>query len=233
MDRLLELQRIDSGLDRRTSRRAEIEAGGEVGVARSNLEEAERRLGELRLSLDSLERAQRRLESDVDAFTSKAADEEKRLYDGSVVNTKELEAVQAEIRSARERKARTEDDLLERMERREELEADIQVAQTEANAAREGLEAVGADAARELEVIANSLATRVAERDGIVAEIDEELLELYDDLRRQKKGIGVAALEDGVCQGCHQKLSPLELDRLKKVEGIKRCNYCRRILVSV
>ena len=60
---------------------------------------------------------------------------------------------------------------------------------------------------------------------------DPELLELYEDLRRQKKGVGVAALVDGVCQGCHEKLSAVELDRLKRTEGIKRCEYCRRILI--
>ncbi|MBI2237830.1 MAG: hypothetical protein HYU54_04795, partial [Actinobacteria bacterium] len=63
------------------------------------------------------------------------------------------------------------------------------------------------------------------------SEIDEELLELYEDLRAQKKGIGAAALVDGVCQGCHEKLSALELDRLRKTEGVKRCEYCRRIVI--
>ena len=58
-----------------------------------------------------------------------------------------------------------------------------------------------------------------------------ELLELYDDLRRQKKGIGAAAIVDGVCQACHEKLSAMELDRLKRDDGIKRCEYCRRIVV--
>ncbi|GBC86527.1 hypothetical protein HRbin12_00520 [bacterium HR12] len=36
---------------------------------------------------------------------------------------------------------------------------------------------------------------------------------------------------DGVCQACHEKLSALELDRLKHTEGVGRCEHCRRILV--
>jgi predicted nucleic acid-binding Zn-ribbon protein len=36
---------------------------------------------------------------------------------------------------------------------------------------------------------------------------------------------------DGVCRACHEKLSALELDRLKHTDGIKRCEYCRRIVV--
>ena len=65
----------------------------------------------------------------------------------------------------------------------------------------------------------------------MAAGFDPELLELYDDLRKQKKGVGVAALVDGVCQGCHEKLSAVELDRIKHTEDVPRCEYCRRILV--
>ena len=56
-------------------------------------------------------------------------------------------------------------------------------------------------------------------------------LELYEDLRRQKKGIGAAALVDGVCQGCHEQLSAVQLDKLKRIDGVRRCEHCRRILV--
>ena len=87
------------------------------------------------------------------------------------------------------------------------------------------------ESAAELEDIGRSLASRIGERELLVAEFDPELLELYEDLRRQKKGVGAAALVDGVCQGCHQKLSAMELDRLKRTEGVKRCEYCRRILI--
>ena len=75
------------------------------------------------------------------------------------------------------------------------------------------------------------LEARRAERGALGAAFDEELLELYDDLRAQKHGIGAAAIVDGVCQACHEKLSAVELDRLKHTEGVKRCEYCRRIVV--
>ena len=70
-----------------------------------------------------------------------------------------------------------------------------------------------------------------AERAAAVPDIDPELLDLYEDLRPQKRGVGAAALLDGVCQGCHQKLSQMYVDRLKRSDGPWRCEYCRRILV--
>jgi len=230
-DRLLELQELDSTIDRLELRRRQLEEGGELAAVRSIAEDAESRLGEIRLALDAVGAEQRRLEHEVDSLEQKAAADEKRMYDGSIANTKELEALQHEIANIRERKSRTEDELLERMERREELEARAKQAEQEVAEARAGLEATGGDAARELDDVVARWTQGRSARDALVPEIDEELLELYEDLRGQKKGVGAAAIVDGVCQACHEKLSALELDRLKHTEGVKRCEYCRRIVV--
>jgi predicted nucleic acid-binding Zn-ribbon protein len=66
----------------------------------------------------------------------------------------------------------------------------------------------------------------------LTVSVDPELLELYEELRPQKKGIAAVALVDGVCQGCHEQLSSVEIDRLKRTEDTKRCEHCRRILVT-
>ena len=230
-DRILELQELDSALDRLEARRHQLEEGEELAAARAVMEDAESRLGEIRLALDAVQVEQRRLEHEVDTLDQKAAADEKRLYDGSIVNTKELEALQHEIANIRERKSRTEDELLDRMERREELEARAVQAEEEVAGTRARLESVGGDAARELDEMVATLAETRSARDALAPELDEELLELYEDLRGQKKGVGAAAIVDGVCQACHEKLSALELDHLKHTDGVKRCEYCRRIVV--
>jgi predicted nucleic acid-binding Zn-ribbon protein len=232
MDRLLELQERDSALDRLRSRREEIESGEEIRRLRGSVEDVERTLGELRLAHDAVTAEQRRLENEIDSVSRKSVAEQKRLYDGTIVNVKELDALQAEIKNLGERRGRLEDDVLERMERREELETRIAKAEADVTSARESLEQRSAGSATELEQISRDTGTFQEQREALAAGIDDELLELYEDLRAQKRGVGVAALVDGVCQGCHQKLSAMELDRLKKTTGIKRCEYCRRILVT-
>lgn len=231
MERLLELQGIDSSIDRLTNRTAQLEAGEELRQARAAMEDAESRLGEVRLGLDALAREQGRLEHEVDSITQKAAAEEKRLYDGSVANAKELEALQHEIANLKERRSRTEDVMLEQMERREDLDARAAEADAEVAQARAKVEAIGGDAVHELERIDADLVAKREEREALVAEIDEELLELYEDLRAQKKGVGAAALVDGICQACHEQLSAMELDKLKHTDGVRRCEYCRRIVI--
>lgn len=232
-DRLLELQALDSTIDRLELRRRQLEAGEDLAKARASMEEADGRLGEIRLAIDAVAREQTRLEHEIDSMSQKEAAESKRMYDGSIANPKELEALQHEIASLRERRSRAEDELLERMERREELDARASRSEAEATEERRRVEEIGGDSVHELERIETELGEDRTGRAAVAAEIDPELLELYDDLRAQKKGIGAAALVDGVCQACHEKLSAMELDRLKRTDGVRRCEYCRRILVFV
>jgi predicted nucleic acid-binding Zn-ribbon protein len=231
MDRILELQELDSAIDRFDHRRGQLEAGEELSAARKELEVAESQLGELKLASDAVEATSRRLEHEIESFGAKLAAEEKRMYDGTIVNAKELEALQHGISSLKERRTRAEDELLEQMERREDLDARAAEASKEVVAARARAEEVGGDAIRELDETATGLQAKRAEREALVQGFDEDLVELYDDLRAQKHGVGAAAIVDGVCQACNEKLSAVELDKLKRTEGVKRCEYCRRIVI--
>lgn len=231
MARLLALQETDTAIDRLSTRRSALESGGELAQARAEADTAERELGELGLQLDTIGRDQSKLEHEIDSLSQKAAAEQKRLYDGSVANAKELASLQHEIENLHRRQSDREDEMLGLMEVREELESRAADARTRSDDLRARVEAVGGAAAEELTTIGEDLQRLTAERAALANEIDPELLELYDGLRHQKKGIGAASLVDGVCQGCHEHLSAMELDKLKRAEGVKRCEYCRRILI--
>lgn len=229
--RLLQLQDVDLALDRLRNRLAAIESGGEVRAARAARETAERVVGELQLQVDELNREQARIEGDIDSMDRKIEAERRRLFDGSVANARELQSIEAEVANLRHRKSDKEDRILELMERREELEAGLGPAEADLAGARRRVAEIEESSGRELVEIEGALAERTAERDRLASEIDPDLLDLYEGLRSQKKGVGAAALTDGVCQGCHQQLSPMYLSQLKRERGVRRCEYCRRILV--
>jgi predicted nucleic acid-binding Zn-ribbon protein len=231
MARLLALQDIDTTIDRLSARKRTLESGGELAAARADADAAERALGELGLQLDVVGRDQAKLEHEIESLTQKAAAEDKRLYDGSVANAKELGSIQHEIENLKRRRSDREDEMLGLMEVREELERRAAEARSTSDGLRALVEQVGGAGIDELRGIDTELQARLGERQRTLAEIEPDVLELYEDLRKQKKGIGAAALVDGVCQGCHEQLSAMELDKLKRVEGVKRCEYCRRVLV--
>jgi uncharacterized protein len=229
--RLLALQAADTAVDRLRARARALQEGGEVAVVRAEADAAEERYGEIRLKLSELDRDQSRLEREIDSMTQKERDENARMYDGSIVNAKELEALQHEITSVRKRRSEREDELLALLELREQLESEATAAEAITATLRTTAQEAAAAAGDELTNVEAELATRSAERRSIESEIEPEVLELYEDLRRLKKGIGAAALVDGVCQACHEQLSSVELDKVKRATGIRRCEHCRRILV--
>jgi uncharacterized protein len=229
--RLLELQDLDTAIDRLRARARSLEEGGELAAVRIEADASEEGLGELRLKLDELGRDQTRLEREIDSMTQKEKAEQTRMYDGSIVNAKELEALQHEISSVQTRRSDREDELLALLELREQVEADATRAEQRTTALRATAERAAAASTDELARVESELDDRVAERAALAPEIESDVLELYEDLRRLKKGVGAAALVDGVCQACHEELSAVELDKLKRGDGIRRCEHCRRILV--
>lgn len=228
---LLDIQEIDTAIDRLMARMRVLETGEDAAAALAEANEAERMMGELRLRLDELSRDQMRFEHEIDSMSQKAAAEERRLYDGSVANARELDSITHEVDNLKKRRSDREDELLALMEVREELEAQERAAAERSEVLRERVAEVGSVAADELERLRTELKERSEARAALAETVDAGFLELYEDLRPQKKGVAAVALIDGVCQGCHEQLSSVYVDRLKRVEGPKRCEHCRRILV--
>jgi uncharacterized protein len=228
---LLDLQQLDLTIDRLGARARVLSSGSELEAARREADEAEGRLGELRLQLDALDRDGKKLEHEIDSLSQKASAEQRRMSSGSVANARELDAIGHEIENLKRRVADREDELLAIMERRETIEAAAKDADVEAGQRRARVDDISAASDEELSRVTAELAQRRTEREEQAAVVEPETLELYEDLRRQKKGVGAAALVDNVCQGCHEQLSAVELDKVRHTDDIPRCEYCRRILV--
>jgi uncharacterized protein len=228
---LLRLQDVDLSIDRLAGRLAQLEAGEDLRRARQALAGAEDAAGALTLAMDSVGNEQRRLEGDVDSMTRKIEAERRREFDGSVANPKELQSIEAEIHNIESRRSRTEDILLEQMEKLEDLQARLVGAEEEVRRARAAVGELAGSSASEVVELERSLAEQRAARADLAPQIEPEVLELYEDLRVQKRGVGAAALVNGICQACNQQLSPMYLERLRRTEGIRRCEHCRRILI--
>lgn len=113
-----------------------------------------------------------------------------------------------------------------------------------ADAQREVLDAAEAALAKSQEVVDQDLAdlkqrsenlekehsTVAAERVKLAADVDEELLSLYERLLVKKKGVAVCPVESGQCGGCHVKLIPATLVKVQAGKEIAQCENCGRIL---
>ena len=148
---------------------------GELAAARGKTADAaERRLGELRLQLDEIGRDQTRFEHEIDSMTQKEKAEQTRMYDGSIANAKELEALQHEIASLQKRRSDREDELLAVMELREQLEAGAAEAAAHVGGSTPAVERVAGASDEELAAVDAELGQRTAERTTIAAEIEPD-----------------------------------------------------------
>jgi uncharacterized protein len=235
MKRLLDLQRVDTAIDRLTQRKADLPEQRTLDELTADLEEARAAHTAKKGELDEVARDQGRLEGEVQMIDDKIKHESNRLYGGDITSPKELASIQAELDSLRRRKNHLEDQDLEVMERREAIEKDqAGLAERLEDLERRVKEATEArdHAAIEIET---ELAENASTRQQIMPGIPEDLLETYQELRPKKGGVAAAPLRDGVCRGCGVALSPVALDEIKRLDPgeLIRCENCRRILVRV
>src|SRR5918992_512040 len=175
---LLDIQELDTAIDRLTVRIRALEAGGDVTAARAEANEAERELGELRLKLDELGRDQMRLEHEIDSISQKAAAEERRMYDGSVANARELDSIRHEVDNLKKRRSDREDEILALMEVREGSESEERTATDRSEMLRARVDEVEAAAAEELDRLRTESKEKQEARHALAETVDPELLEL-------------------------------------------------------
>ena len=180
-----------------------------------------------------IEREEKRFEDEAAIVTSRIDKENLRLYDGSVTAHKELQTIQDELVTLNRRRAEIEDHVLEAMEHGEPLDTSladlddklISVEQRREQAT-ESLEASQITIRAEIE-------SEQSQRSEAIAEVEAELVSIYEQSRADCGGVGICGLIEKTCQGCHLTLPSVEYDRVRKEpEGtIVRCGECNRILV--
>src|SRR6266511_4104594 len=218
---LLQMQAHDSAIDRLVHRRGSLPEDARLAELGQALAAVDQLAAEREGSLATVRREQARFEDEIEMVTRK------------VTSPKELTAIQEEVAALKRRQDVLEDQLLERIELRETLEAEL----GELACRREGIVAEQAEVTKARDAalveIDRELESERAAREALAPTVGEDLRTLYDQLRSRQGGVGVAALLGNTCQGCRVSISPVELAAVRRqpAEQVKRCENCRRILV--
>lgn len=200
---------------------------------RDDLESAGRTRGERDVELSELQQKQHKLDGELELLSQKIEKEESRMMSGTIMNSKELSAIQAEIMSLRKKRDEMETEDLEEMEeldgfRLESKKAEELIARVteQERLARKAYEDELAEKQREL-------AELEAQRDALKERLDPETVAIYEKLLEQKDGLAVVEIIQGrSCGGCRIEFSRTQIDRFQHEEGVFRCEFCRRMLVK-
>jgi uncharacterized protein len=222
---LYQLQEVDTALE--VNLQAQRKVSAQIGESQLVLK-AKAKLDEELKNLERLAAQQKSTEWEIDDLTAKIKDTEKKLYGGKIFNSKELGSLQQETDELKKRRSGLEDKSLGLMDELEALRKAIDSSQEELAKLQAQWQAQQKQFVVELMQLKAAQAVHETNRQQIAALIDAAALATYQELRK-RKGVAVAKVEQGICQGCRITLPNTDLQRAKG-GGMVRCSSCGRII---
>ena len=226
---LYRLQQVDSQIDQIHARLQVVQQTLENDVAlraaSGNLASADGRHKEA-------ERALKLSEAEVEKQRIKIQQTEASLYGGTVRNPKELQDLQKDIISLKRHMETLEERELEAMLTAEETEKDLQIARTDLERVQSSLRDQNQDLRRESDKLQKDLERLNSERQAVVSDIASQALSVYDQLRKQKRGIAITTIADNSCEACGTTLTASQQQTARSATQLFHCPTCGRILYA-
>jgi predicted nucleic acid-binding Zn-ribbon protein len=226
---LYRLQQVDRQIDRAQARleaiRKILENDTELKQALNRQENA---LAQDHRAVNELKNA----EAQVDAQKIKIEQTESSLYGGSVKNPKELQDLQKDIESLKKHLGTLEERELEAMIAAEAAGVELQNANAGLEAIQSRLGNEHKKLIEEQSSFAKQLESLSDERGASLAPITSDLLQMYEDLRKQKRGVAVSEVEDSACASCGTNINPALQQNARSQKLLAYCPSCGRILFA-
>ena len=231
--RLLDLQALDSALDRLAHKRKTLPEIAEMARLEGLVDALRDDLVRAETEVSDLQRDLTKVEAEVEQVRARRTRDEERLASGAITQPKQLQDLEHEVATLTRRQSDLEDGELEVMERLEAAQAVLD----EHTAARSGHLAARAEAEAARDVAFVEIDAEVeriaAERATMAATFPEDLLALYEKIRAAEGGVGAGAIGRGACGGCRLDLMGNEKAAIRAaaVDEVLRHEECGRIMV--
>ena len=226
---LYRLQQIDSQMDQARARLEAIQQTLENDV---ELRGATEDASAAESAHEEAERLQRQAELEVQSQRIKIEQAESSLYGGNVHNPKELQDLQQDVTSLKKHLGTLEDRLLESMLATETAALHLAEAQAVLSKVESSLGDQTRDLSSERVSLSHNLERLGAERKAATSPIEVKLLENYESLRRERRGIAVTIVSDGACAACGTTLTPGQQQTARSSRELSRCPTSGRILFA-
>ena len=224
---MFDLQEIDSKLDKLNNN---IQKINEELANNNNLNIAQNKINHSTSKLSQIEKFRRQSENKLSDINEKSTSIEKQLYDGSISNPKELEAIENSGVFLNQEKTVEENKLLKIMlyqdEFNKKLKEDsitINKIKTQMSIQKEKFSKIKS----ETEIQISKLITK---KDIVKTKIQKNHLSKYKLLRETKNGLAIVKVEKNTCQGCRISLTTTQVQKIIQLKDIIQCKMCNRIL---
>lgn len=225
--KLFRLQQLDTQLDAAHARLREIERLSNDDLElRQALEATEMAQQALRAANKALQNA----EYETAQLRIKIEQTDASLYGGKIRNPKELQDLQNELSALNRHMEVLENRQLESMLAEEQAAEASQSQADILQRTRDQRETKLSLLRAEQKHLENDLIHLENEREVAVNSIELPDYRLYEQLRRDRRGVAVARVSDRACSACGTTLSAMLLQAARSQNELHRCETCGRIL---
>lgn len=226
---LYRLQQVDSQIDQTQARLKTIQQILENSEA---LRTSNERYSSADGKHKDAERALKLSEAEVEKQRLKIEQAEASLYGGKVHNPKELQDLQKDVASLKRHLETLEERELEAMISAEIAENELQAAKTDLERVQASLKEQHKDLTLESDTLRRNLERLHSERQAVVTDIATQALSVYDQLRKQKRGLAITTIEDNSCEACGTTLTAAQQQSARSTSQLFHCPTCGRILYA-
>ncbi|MBT3188757.1 MAG: hypothetical protein HN736_01805 [Anaerolineae bacterium] len=224
---LYRLQEIDSQIDETQRRLGEIQ---KILDDNSEVKRVKAYLAKCEAAQEKTEKILRKAEGEVKQQRIKIEQTEAMLYSGNIKNPKEVQDLQKKSESLKRHLATLEDVQLEAMLANDEENEILQSAKNDLTSLETKLAQEHSQLGGEKSGLEKEKARMLKERNVALPAVNAAHLELYNKLRKRKRGVAVAAINDGGCSACGATLTPGLQQKARSKAEFVYCTSCQRIL---
>jgi predicted nucleic acid-binding Zn-ribbon protein len=226
---LYRLQQVDSQIDQIQARLKTI---GQTLDNDAVLRAAQERVVAADGTHKESERALMLSEAEVEKQRIKIEQTEASLYGGKVHNPKELQDLQMDVASLKRHLITLEERQLEAMITAETTEQELQRIKNDLEQVQSDRQGQYQDLTQESETLQKNLERLHSERQAVVTDIASQALNVYDQLRKQKRGLAISTIADNSCEACGTTLTPSQQQNARSTSRLFHCPTCGRILYA-
>ncbi len=229
---LFEVQRLDVEAEQLSHKRVVLVQREQLEAAEVERQRLTTQIDQISLTRIEVATRQKRYEDEAQIVANKIETDEVRLYSGEVTGLRDLQALQEEIASLRNRQSDLEDEALSAMEEAESLAAQVAGLGSEGELVDERITTLTVEISSAEAEIDARLETVRSNRADLEAALDSSLMADYQRLRPVFGSATVVRFESGKCVGCPSMMPAMEVDRMKRATAdVLSCDECGRIVL--
>ena len=228
---LILIQKMDNEIGQLNNNFENLVQREQLSVLLKEQEDDQAELDRTQQEIHDRKQRSKKAEDQSSIIEQKIKREENKLYSGTVSNPKELMGIKSEIDDLKKQVDRMDTEILEQMEALDDLTE-------KENSLLKIIEERKAEIGKlesEITQLESDIRSSVSNLEGEVSNvrgrISEDVLVLYDRLRKEKDGRVVATIKGGACSVCNMTLPFEKVEKMNDREQYYRCEFCRRIIV--